>query len=74
MIIWMKSVIATENMPPSIVYTSTVEAPMIMPHCCVIWPSDTTLKTSPSALICAPTHPRYEITMHSVVSISTGRL
>jgi hypothetical protein len=47
---------------------------MIMPHGWEMLPSETTLKTSPSALICAPTHPRYEITMHNVVSISTGRL
>jgi hypothetical protein len=70
----MKSVIATENMPPRTVYTSTVAAPMIMPICCVTAPSETTKNTSPSALICAPTQPRYEITMQSVVNISTGRL
>ncbi len=46
---------------------------MIIPEDCEIEPSDTTLKTSPRALICAPTQPRYEITMQSVVSISTER-
>ena len=41
MIIWMKSVTATDHIPPNNVYTSTLAAPIIMP---VSWdsaPSDT---------------------------------
>src|SRR5690349_12920396 len=55
MIIWMKSVMATAHTPPQIVYTSTVDAPTTIPTCCDIHPSDTTLKTRPSAEICAAT-------------------
>ena len=57
-IIWKNVVSATDHMPPYSVYISTTAAPIRMPCACVIWPSDSTLNTSPSAVICADTQPR----------------
>ena len=57
-IIWMKSVQATARKPPTTTYTSTAMVPMIMPSVVEISPPDSTLNTSPSAVICAPTQPR----------------
>ena len=47
---------------------------MIMPQCFGINPADSTSNTRPSAMICAETQPRYEITMQIVHNTSTVRL
>ena len=58
MIIWKKSVSATDHIPPYSVYRRTIAAPIIMPISGVIEPCDRMLNTRPSALICAATQPR----------------
>lgn len=60
-IIWKKSVIATDHIPQNIVYTRTMIHP-ITDHCDWVRlvrrePSETISKTSHSATICADTHP-----------------
>ncbi len=74
MVICTKSRIATENMPPNVVYVRTMMAPSTMPTDWLIAPSVTTLKTSPRALIWADTQPRYDATMQRVQRTSTVRL
>ena len=53
---------------------TTATTPSTMPAGWLIMPAVTTLNTRPSALICADTQPRYEATMQSLVTTSTGRL
>ena len=74
MVICTKSRMATENIPPKVVYVNTITAPNTMPADWLMAPSVTTLNTSPNALIWAETHPRYDATMQSVHSTSTARL
>ena len=58
MIIWMKSVTATDHMPPNSVYARIETVPIIMPGGIVIAPSESRLNTRPSAVTCADTQPR----------------
>ena len=54
----MKSVTATDHMPPNSVYTRIEAVPSTMPTGVEIAPSESTLNTSPSAVTCADTQPR----------------
>ena len=72
--IWNKSVKATETMPPASVYTSTIAVPITMPCHGAMAPLVSTENTSPSAVICADTQPRYEITIQMDVASSTPRV
>ncbi|MNR56703.1 hypothetical protein D3C85_1773280 [compost metagenome] len=58
MVIWKKSVSATDHMPPNRVYTSTMAEPISMPCVVLMLPSDSTLNTTPSAVSCAAIQPR----------------
>ena len=58
MIIWMKSVTATDHMPPNKVYARIDAVPSTMPIGTEIAPSDSKLNTRPSAVTWAETQPR----------------
>ena len=58
MIIWKKSVTATDHMPPKSVYARIDAVPRIMPAGMLMTPAESRLKTSPSAVTWAATHPR----------------
>jgi len=47
---------------------------MMMPVLSEIAPPESTENTSPSAVICAEVHPRYEIVIATPVMTSTGLL
>ena len=68
---WNRSVSATDHMPPKIVYTTTIAAPIMMPVERSIEPPDSTQNTRPSAVSCAEVQPRYEAVMATLVITST---
>ena len=57
-------------MPPKVVKVSTINVPITIPACSLINWCVIRLNINPSALICAATHPRYEMTIAIVVKTS----
>lgn len=58
MIIWIKSVTATDHMPPNSVYARIDTTPIVMPMGMLMAPPDSRLNTSPKAVTWAETQPR----------------